>query len=353
MANNCRRFAANGVSADPVMNNQATVPYSGSAQAVDREFCERELAAFIPDKVFDAHSHVWLADEVPWSLPNFAGSVGFDEYARAMEDLHPARRLAALFIPYAVPDKPHGVERGNAWVAEQVARDAAHYRGEFFVRPTDDAEWVREEVRGLRLHGLKCYHTFASVSPTFEARIPDFLPEPLVKVAHEEGWVITLHMVRSRACADPENIYWIRRYCESYPDMRLILAHSARGFQPAHNLEGLPQLKGLDNLYFDTSANCEPLAHQAVIRNFGHKRLMYGSDLPVSHHRGRSVGAADSFFFVDQATPVWNAKQLSFEPVLLGLEHLRSLKWACWSERLSDEAVEDIFWNNAATLLGV
>jgi glutamate-1-semialdehyde 2,1-aminomutase len=135
--------------------------------------------------------------------------------------------------------------------------------------------------------------------------------------------------------------------------MRLILAHSARGFQPAHNLEGLPRLQGLENLYFDTSANCEPIAHQAIIRILGHRRLMYGSDLPVSHFRGRSVAAADSFFFVDQETPVWQAKQSAIEPVLLGLEHLRSLKWACWSERLNDRAVEDIFWNNAAQLLAV
>jgi predicted TIM-barrel fold metal-dependent hydrolase len=173
------------------------------------------------------------------------------------------------------------------------------------------------------------------------------------EVADEEGWFITLHMVRSRACGDPDNIYWIHRYCETYPNMRLILAHSARGFQPSHNLEGLPKLKGLENLYFDTSANCEPLAHQAIIRILGHKRLMYGSDLPVSHIRGRSVAAADSFFFVEEETPVWNGSHLNIEPVLLGLEHLRSLKWACWSERLSDEAVEDIFWNNAAELLGV
>jgi predicted TIM-barrel fold metal-dependent hydrolase len=41
------------------------------------------------------------------------------------------------------------------------------------------------------------------------------------------------------------------------------------------------------------------------------------------------------------------------KPVFTGLEHLRSLKWACWSERLSDTQVEDIFWNNAARLLGL
>jgi glutamate-1-semialdehyde 2,1-aminomutase len=257
-----------------------------------------------------------------------------------------------MFLSYVSVARPQSAERMNEWIAKQTARNPS-CRGAFFVRPDDDPEWVRSEVRRLGLHGLKCYHTWAAVQPTWEAEIPDFLPEPLVRVANDEGWFITLHMVRARACADASNIYWIRRYCEQYPNMRLILAHSARGFQPAHNLEGLSQLTGLDNLYFDTSANCEPIAHQAVLRTFGSKRLMYGSDLPVSHLRGRSVAAADSFFFVEDDLPVWNAKQSKIEPVLLGLEHLRSLKWACWSERLNDEAIEDIFWNNAARVFDV
>ncbi len=332
--------------------NSPVPAMTGTARAVDREFFDRELASFLPDKVFDAHCHLWLEGETHFRVPDFRGSVGYDEYVRLMSDIHGGRRTAALFLGFADPARPEGMARMNAFVAEQMARDPS-CRGEFFVRPEDDPEWVRQEVRRLHLHGLKCYHTFASIKPTWEASIPDYLPEPLVKVAHEEGWVITLHMVRSRACADADNLHWIRRYCETYPGMRLILAHSARGFQPAHNLEGLPRLKGLENLYFDSSANCEPIAHQAIIRILGHRRLMYGSDLPVSHFRGRSVAAADSFFFIDQETPVWQAKQLAIEPVLLGLEHLRSLKWACWSERLDDDAVEDIFWNNAARLLAV
>jgi hypothetical protein len=50
---------------------------------------------------------------------------------------------------------------------------------------------------------------------------------------------------------------------------------------------------------------------------------------------------------------VWGEKHLQIKPVLIGLEHLRSIKWACWSERLSDSAVEGIFWNNAAHLFGL
>ena len=80
---------------------------------------------------------------------------------------------------------------------------------------------------------------------------------------------------------------------------------------------------------------------------------MYGSDLPVSHMRGRSLGAADTFVWLYADTPVWGEKHQAIQPVLIGLEHLRALKWACWSKRLKDAQIEDIFWNNAATLFGV
>ena len=319
-------------------------------QPEDSEFFARELAAFVPDRVFDAHSHLWQHRLIPWSIPGREQlDAGYSEYIQLMQDLHPDRRMAALFIPAVSLDKKSAFTEENEWVSRQTAANP-DCRGLFFIGPEDDPDWVRQEVRRMNLHGLKCYHTMAPQQPTWNAEIPDYLPEGLVQVAHEEGWVITLHMVRSRAAADPSNIHWIRYYCEQYPQMRLILAHSARGFQPAHNLEGLPQLQGLENLYFDTSANCDPIAHQAIIRYCGHEKLMYGTDMPVSHGRGRSLGAADAFLWLGEDTPVWEEQHLTIKPVLLGLEHLRSVKWACWSEQLGDSAVEDIFWNNAAKL---
>ena len=77
---------------------------------------------------------------------------------------------------------------------------------------------------------------------------------------------------------------------------------------------------------------------------------MYGSDFPVCHLRGRSVAAADSFLWLYEETPVWKEKHTELKPVLVGLEHLRSLKWACWAEKLTDKQVEDVVWNNAAEL---
>ncbi|MBX9789671.1 MAG: amidohydrolase [Pirellulales bacterium] len=322
------------------------------AREVDREFFARELESFVPDRVFDAHAHLWLAEAVDWPAAPFPARVGIAEHQQLCEDLHPGRRTAGYFLPGFSAAHKDLIPASNEWLAQQVAT-RSDCRGAFFVQPGDDPDWVQAEVRRLKLHALKCYHTMAASPSTWEAEVDEFLPEPLVRLADQEGWCITLHLVRSRAVADPKNIDWITRTCRRFPNMRLILAHSARGFQPAHNLAGLPHLAGLDNLYFDTSANCEPIAHQAIIRTFGHERLLYGSDLPVSHFRGRAVGIGDSFVWLDESSPVWGDKHAQVSPVLVGLEHLRSLKWACWSERLGDAAVEDIFWNNAARLFGV
>jgi glutamate-1-semialdehyde 2,1-aminomutase len=324
---------------------------STPASDIDREFFSRELDSFLPDRIFDAHTHLWKQECVAWSIPGIP-NVGRKEYTKLIADLHGSRPTEALFIPFATENNRDKVHTANKWVSDSV-QNSANSRGLFFITPDDDPEQVRDQVKELGLHGLKCYHSMASVNPTWEASIPDFLPEPFLEVANQESWCITLHMVKTRAVADPDNLHWIRHYCESYPNMKLILAHSARGFQPAHNLEGLAKLKGLDNLYFDTSANCEPIAHQAIMRIIGPDRLMYGSDLPVSHMRGRSLGVADTFLWLYEDTPVWNEKHRAIQPLLIGLEHLQSVKMACWSERLTDSQVEDIFWNNAARLFGV
>ena len=65
------------------------------------------------------------------------------------------------------------------------------------------------------------------------------------------------------------------------------------------------------------------------------------------------MAAVDSFLWLYEESPVWKEKHNTIKPVLIGLESLRAIKWACWSERLSDSQVEDIFWNNAAKLLKV
>jgi glutamate-1-semialdehyde 2,1-aminomutase len=163
---------------------------------------------------------------------------------------------------------------------------------------------------------------------------------------------ITLHMVRPRALADPVNQRTIRRYCKQYPNMRLILAHAARGFNPHHTILGIDSLRGLGNVWFDTSAVTDSGAIEAIINMMGHQRVLYGSDFPVSHLRGRCVALGDSFLWVSSDNADLNVPYAKLDLALVGHESLRTLKIAAMSTRLGDTQVEDIFYKNGAQLFG-
>jgi glutamate-1-semialdehyde 2,1-aminomutase len=103
-------------------------------------------------------------------------------------------------------------------------------------------------------------------------------------------------------------------------------------------------------VWFDTSAVTEAGAFEAIIQTAGHRKLLYGSDLPMSHLRGRCVAIGDSFVWLYPENMPTETPYASIEPVLVGLESLRTLKLAARHTHLSDEQVEDVFFNNAQSL---
>jgi glutamate-1-semialdehyde 2,1-aminomutase len=332
------------------------MPTVAHTSEADRELFARELDSFVPDVICDAHMHLWAKTQLPptgWEVFRQVEEDVIDlvAYRRLMAELLPGRRMAGgLILPGAVAATGAQLLSQNELVAAQVAADKG-WRGAMLVSPEMPPEFVRSEVRRLRLSGLKCYHVRSGKAVTWDADIPDYLPEAQVKVAHEERLCITLHMVKARAVADPSNQHWIRTYCETYPGMQLILAHAARGFNPYHTLEGLAALRGLPNLWCDMSAVTDVGACEAIIELLGHDRLLYGTDFPVSHLRGRCVAIGDSFVWLYEDTLNWDT--VSFQrvrPVFVGLESLRVLKQAAWHRRLTDSQVEDIFCNNVRRL---
>lgn len=323
----------------------------------DLALFRRELDSFVPDRIFDAHAHLWARGHVPpGSSPVFESAaqevVGLAEYRRLMAAMLVGREVAGgLFIPGAVAAQGADLAAENELVAREVAGDG-RARSALLVSPEMDGDFVQAEARRLRPAALKCYHLRSAVRPTWDAELPQYLPEAHVWAAHEEGLCIVLHLVRPRALADPSNQYWIRRYCERFPHMKLILAHAGRGFNPYHTIEGIRQLCDLPNLWCDMAAVTEAGACEAIIKALGHERLLYGSDFPVSHLRGRCVAIGDGFVWLYEDTLDWNT--ISFkplQPVLVGLESLRALKQAAWHCRLTDSQVEDIFYNNACQLV--
>lgn len=321
----------------------------------DAEFFARELDSFVPGEIFDSHAHLYELSH--WSPPRALVErgpqvAGIDEFRRQMEWITPGRRTSGLFFGAGLNEQNY--EAANRFVAAEVAKDRSS-RGQLVVSPKQEADQVREAVRKYRFVGLKVYHTFAARQPTWDAEVQEYLTEEHVRVAHEEGLSITLHMVRARALADPANQQQIRYYCEKYPNIRMILAHAARGFNPHHTIEGIDTLKGLGNVWCDCSAVTEAGGFEAIIETLGHDRLMWGSDFPISHYRGRCVAVGDEFLWLYENSLEWNtvAGYARIRPLFVGHESLRALKLAARRLRLSDSQIEDIFCNNARRLFGL
>lgn len=312
----------------------------------DREIFERELNAFVPNRIFDAHAHLYrkqFFDAVPPGLIESGPDADLETFFRCIDWIIPGRTAAGLFFGF--PDASIDIEGNNRFVAEQVRRNDAS-RTQMLITPGMDPEYIRAAVRREGFVGLKCYHVFSNEKPTFHATIPSYLPEAHVRIAHDERLSITLHMVRPRAMADPHNQEVLRSWAAKYPNARFILAHAARGFNPHHTVEGIGALRGLSNIWCDTSAIADSGAFEAIIATLGPGRLLYGSDFPVSHLRGRCVAIGDSF--------VWlHPENAELRPTLVGIESLRTLKLACVHSRLKDHEVERIFYGNAAEMFSL
>lgn len=320
----------------------------------DRELFDRELESFVPDTIFDAHAHWYRADHfAPDSAPELVKSgpavVGSEVFDREMTQVIPRRKTEGLFFPWPHPQVDLNAE--NAFLHQELLGRPGS-RGQMLITPDQDPEFIRETVRRCGFVGLKCYHVYSPRRPTFDSFIEEYLPESHVRIAHEEGLSITLHLVLARALADVANQETICRYCERYPNMRLILAHAARGFNAHHTILGIDSLRGLNNVWFDTSAVTDCGAIEAIINTIGHKRVLYGSDFPVSHLRGRCVALGDSFFWISAENTNLDVPYAKLELALVGHESLRTLKVAARSTRLTDAQVEDVFHNNGTELFG-
>jgi glutamate-1-semialdehyde 2,1-aminomutase len=321
----------------------------------DREFFKRELNSFVPGRVYDMHAHLWRVSDWEGKTPAEArlapAEVTLEVYRECMGWILPEREVHGLHFPFPAMF-PTDTAPCNEWVSQQVRKDALA-RGQFYVRPTDDPEWVRAEVKRLGLRGFKPFAGFAQRPDKMNAEVPEFFPDWVARLAHEEGWSVTLHMMRPRSLADPSNQRWIRAYCEKHPNMTLILDHCARGFNPYHAAEGLRTLQGLPNLYADLSLACDSLAIVACIRHLGVRNVFYASDFYCSHLRGAVLPVGDSFLWLAEDMKVWDQVIYGAKPVLIGLENLRAIKAACQLLGLSDTDVQAIFWDNAARVLGL
>lgn len=321
----------------------------------DLALFEAKLGDFVPPDAFDAHAHWYdirhlVAPEEDAPPGDFSPEVGHSAMLKSMRRWM-GRRATTDGLYFGFPTRTVDRKAENAFVASQLQTHPG-CRGLMLIAPHDDPVQVERVLEADGFSGFKVYHVFAAREDTFNAEQAEFLPEWAWELADQRGLWITMHMVLPRALSDSRNLDYIRAHCRRYPNASLVLAHAARGFNAGHTVHAVDGLRGIDNVYFDTSAICEPAALEAIIRTTGTTRLMYGSDFPVSEQRGKALSVGDGFLWLYQHSLDWDSWPHA-QSELVGIESLLALQQACRTMCLNDGDIERIFSTNARSLLGI
>ena len=320
------------------------------------------LNSFLPDKIFDMHMHIGSREICPrmWANNSVFAQCGdentMDSYLAHNGRFFGNRKIRANMIvcPDASmvdPDNGHRDAGTRLLIRELEAHPECV--GEIMISAKDTVEALEAMLVHPRIRGFKCYHVTSGNPNSFQCRIGEFLPESAWQVAHKHGLCITLHMVRDLALADPENMSYICRMADLYPNAKLILAHAGRGFAAWTVMETVEQLVPHKNVYFDLSAVCESGPFFEIIRKCGHKRVFWGSDYPVSMFRGKCISIGPSFLWLYKEQLEACASKTNFSAYLVGVENLLAVRAACKMLDLSKTDIEDIFYNNAMELFGL
>ena len=323
--------------------------------AQDTEAAKR-LADFLPEKIFDAHAHLLDTAHIPSirARLDYDLHLDIDSYRSEMMPLllEPKElRLNIIAYPDAAMKQPDSTELQlcDRFIVEQLEKDEGSI-AEIIVSSKHSADDLEKRLVHPRIRGFKCYHLTADRERTWDASISEYLPKAAWEVASKHNMCITLHMVKDKALADPDNLSYIREMAKRYPDATLILAHAARSFAAWTGIESVEKVADLENVYFDFSAVCESPAMQQILKKVGVSRCLWGSDYPVCRGRGKAISLADSFYWIyENDLNSFNSKT-TLNHWLIGLENLYAVKEAALLADLSRSDVEDIFFNNAMNL---
>ena len=303
------------------------------------------LADFLPDRIFDAHCHpedyaVYYKDTVSY----------FGNRERTVNMIPmPASEMSGAGTGKATEVLDASTEN----IRKQLASHP-EICGEIMVAPADTPEDIENRIAYVgsgRLTGLKPYHLLSVKKPTFQAEIGEYLPESAWEVAQKRKLAITLHLVKDQSLSDPENLSYIISHTKRYPDAKLILAHCARSFAAWTGIGSFEKIAGIDSIFYDFSGICESPQMFMLWKKAGTEKCMWGSDYPISQLSGKAVSLADSFYWIGEKDLESFAGPTEFHSWLVGTENLMAVRQAAQMAELSEDAVEDFFFNNAQRIL--
>ncbi len=337
----------------------------------DKKFYEEKLKDFLPDTFIDCHTHIWLDEQNHWGEKvSRSGNTWPSMVAKdnSVEDLNETNELLfpgkkVISVLYGEPSTSIDLKRNNEYVAQSAEKYG--FPALYLVHPTQSCESIeREFAKHPCFKGLKVYLSFApKYIPNNEIRIYDFLTPEHLALADRHGWVVQLHIARSRRLADPVNYIQLREIEEKYPNLQLIVAHLGRAYADEDVGEALEYLKDTQKTIWDFTANTNETVMRRVLETFGPDRFIYGTDFPIFRMKARRT--VENGFYINEI-PKGSLGDVSSDAHMREIdgpeadeitffiyEEIDSCRRACQSLGLTREDVHKIFYKTSARIFGI
>jgi hypothetical protein len=328
------------------------MPTSNFLTDSDRQIWEEELTDFVPDRIFDAHCHMFQQSHMrPDAKPSTRDDVDLATLRKWNETLYPGRRLN--FLVLGLPVVGNDPELHNPWAAAQVSQDPGS-RFNQLVTPSCSIRNIDQRLGMGPTVGLKPYRLFSSTGDTNNCRIHEFLPHEQLELANDRGCWVTMHLSRAHGCADEQNLDDLQEYTTNrYPNIKWILAHCARSFTYWPIREAVARLRDMPNIWYDLSAVMDVHPFLTLFQKENLKRIFYGSDgVNATFFQGKYV-AFGRYWYQVAPDEKFSYAHTDDRPILAIYEQVLAMKQAADIAGLSKDDLEGIFWRNAHEALGI
>jgi hypothetical protein len=264
--------------------------------------------------------------------------------------LLPGREVHRLVFPF--PFSPAcDFQASNDFVIRQARQDPGS-GALMLVHPSMSVEGIEAEVERHGFLGFKPYRFYSVTGDAAECRITDFLPRRQIEIADRRRLLIMLHLSKRQAVADPQNLEDLVSLAGEYPGAKFILAHCARSYSSWAIAKAAPRLRGLKNVWYDTSSVCEADAFDALFSGVGVDRVMYGSDdVPVGVMRGKYITFGFAWTFLSEENHRFNLAHADPRMTFTRYEQLRAMCRAVQRAGLTSNQIDKLFCGTATALI--